>query len=118
MLKMVNDTYGHIAGDQYITGCCQVLCDTFGHSPVYRIGGDEFVTVLTGSDYRVRFTKLKEMKRLFAQAEKDESRDPWLRFSASVGMADYTPGDSDSETVFQRADQMMYEYKQEHKKGR
>ncbi len=118
MLKKVNDTYGHTAGDQYIKGCCQVLCETFKHSPVYRIGGDEFVTVLTESDYRERFTKLKELKMKFAKTEKNEDQDPWLRFSASVGMADFTSEDSDSEMVFQRADQMMYEYKQEHKKGR
>ena len=118
MLKTVNDTYGHIAGDTYIKGCCQVLCEAFGHSPVYRIGGDEFVAVLTGSDYRERFAKLEEMKRIFAETEKDESRERWHRFSASVGMAEFTPEDSDSETVFHRADQMMYEYKQAHKKGR
>ena len=118
MLKKVNDTYGHIAGDQYIKGCCQVLCETFKHSPVYRIGGDEFATVLTESDYRERLTLIEEMKKRLAKTEKDENRDPWLRFSASIGMADFTPGDLDSEMVFQRADQMMYEYKQAHKKGR
>ncbi len=118
MLKRVNDTYGHIAGDQYITGCCQILSETFGHSPTYRIGGDEFVTILTGCDYWERFTRLEEMKMKFAETEKNENRDPWLRFSASVGMADYTPGDSDSETVFRRADEMMYKCKQKHKKGR
>lgn len=58
------------------------------------------------------------MEKHFAQTETDESRDPWLRFSASEGMADYTPADADSETVFHRADQMMYEYKQTQKKGR
>ena len=118
MLKMVNDTYGHIAGDQYIKGCCQILCEAFGNSPTYRIGGDEFVTVLTGSDYRVRVKKLEEMRQTFAETEKNESQDPWLRFSASAGMAEFTPEDSNYEMVFQRADKIMYENKQKHKKGR
>lgn len=117
-LKHVNDTYGHIAGDEYIKGCCQVLCETFQHSPVYRIGGDEFVAVLSESDYRERLSRVEAMKRAFAGTEKDESRDLWHRFSASIGMADYAPGDSDSEAVFHRADQRMYEDKQAHRRGR
>ena len=118
LLKTVNDTFGHNAGDLYIKGCCQILCDSFKHSPVYRIGGDEFVAVLTESDYQERFKKLEEMNKTFAETEKDQRRDPWLRFSASAGMAEFIPGDSDSEVVFHRADQMMYAYKQAHKKGR
>lgn len=118
MLKTVNDTYGHTAGDLYIKGCCRIFCESFEHSPVYRIGGDEFVAVLTGSDYQDRFTKLDKMKKTFAETERNKSLDHWFRFSASVGMADFTHEDKDSETVFRRADQLMYEDKQEHKKGR
>ena len=42
----------------------------------------------------------------------------WYRFSASVGIAEFTPEDNDAEAVFRRADQLMYEHKQEHKKTR
>ncbi len=117
-LKTVNDTYGHKAGDLYIKGCCRIFCETFEHSPVYRIGGDEFVAVLTGSDYRERFTRLDEMTKKFAETEKNTSLDHWFRFSASAGMAELAPGDRDTEAVFHRADQLMYENKQKHKKGR
>ena len=41
-LKAVNDNYGHANGDLYIKGCCHIICEVFKHSPVYRIGGDEF----------------------------------------------------------------------------
>ena len=115
-LKTVNDTYGHTAGDLYIKGCSKIFCEAFDHSPVYRIGGDEFVAALTGSDYRERFVKLDKMNKKFAETEKDKSVDPWFRFSASAGMAELTPEDRDSEAVFQRADQLMYENKQKHKR--
>lgn len=118
MLKTVNDTYGHTAGDTYIKGCCRVFCETFDHSPVYRIGGDEFVAILTGVDYQNRFTKLDQMKTAFAETEKNKDLDPWYRYSASAGIAEYTPEDKDFETVFHRADQMMYDYKLKHKKAR
>ena len=50
-LKIVNDTFGHDKGDQYIINCCKAICDIFKHSPVYRIGGDEFVAILQSDDY-------------------------------------------------------------------
>lgn len=118
MLKKINDTFGHTEGDLYITGCCQMLCDAFGHSTVYRIGGDEFAAVLTESDYRERQSKFTELKKRFAETERNKNRDPWLCFSASLGMAEFTPEDPDFETVFRRADQLMYEAKQEHKENR
>ena len=117
-LKTVNDTYGHTAGDLYIKGCCRILCEVFKHSPVYRIGGDEFAAVLTGGDFRERSAKLEELTRRFAEAEGNTGVDRWFRFSASAGIAEFTPEDKDSEAVFKRADQLMYENKQRHKKGR
>lgn len=49
-LKFVNDTLGHAAGDEYIRQACHIVCRHFKHSPVYRIGGDEFVVVPHGED--------------------------------------------------------------------
>lgn len=42
---------GHAAGDEYLKASAKLLCDIFVHSPVFRIGGDEFVVFLRGSDY-------------------------------------------------------------------
>lgn len=50
-LKIINDNMGHKAGDEMIQFACTLLCDTFLHSKVYRIGGDEFVVLLEGLDY-------------------------------------------------------------------
>ena len=50
-LKIINDTMGHEAGDELIQSACTLLCDTFLHSKVYRVGGDAFVVLLEGSDY-------------------------------------------------------------------
>ena len=53
-LKQVNDTQGHKAGDEFIRNACKVICDVFDHSPVFRIGGDEFAVILKGRDYERR----------------------------------------------------------------
>ena len=50
-LKLINDSKGHDAGDSYLIRACRLICDVFKHSPVYRMGGDEFVAFLTGDDY-------------------------------------------------------------------
>ncbi|MBR1913310.1 MAG: diguanylate cyclase, partial [Lachnospiraceae bacterium] len=42
-LKRTNDTYGHEKGNESIKKLCFIVCHVFEHSPVFRIGGDEFV---------------------------------------------------------------------------
>ena len=109
-LKVINDRYGHENGNEYITGSCRLLCEVFAHSPVYRIGGDEFVVVLQGRDYSERDRLCSELEKQFALSTKNEDADPWHRYSAAVGMAVYTQGD-EPEDVFKRADEEMYEEK-------
>lgn len=53
-LKIINDTKGHKAGDEYLCAACRMICNIFSHSPVFRIGGDEFVVFLRGNDYDER----------------------------------------------------------------
>ncbi|MBR0365207.1 MAG: diguanylate cyclase [Clostridia bacterium] len=50
-LKEVNDLHGHMEGDICIKNACARICDIFSHSPVFRVGGDEFIVFLSGDDY-------------------------------------------------------------------
>ena len=110
-LKHVNDTYGHKAGDSYIRAACQLICDTFQHSPVFRIGGDEFAAVLSGSDHMNRAEIMKEFN---AKTEANIGSDEVV---ISAGISDFDPSsDSDVHDVFTRADTMMYERKLQLKK--
>ena len=107
-LKAVNDSQGHAAGDDYIRDACKFICLTFQHSPVYRIGGDEFAAILSGSDY-ARREELKEGFRT-ENANRHFPEKPVV----ACGMSDYRPGaDSRFQDVFERADQDMYENKKE-----
>ena len=116
-LKMINDNYGHKSGDSYIIGCSRVICDIYKHSPVYRIGGDEFVAVLQGHDYQNRHKLLETTRRSFAASCDNTALDPCERYSASVGMAEYAFDDNSVELVFKRADSAMYEAKTKFKKA-
>ncbi|MBO5550822.1 MAG: sensor domain-containing diguanylate cyclase [Lachnospiraceae bacterium] len=110
-LKHINDNYGHTVGDTYLKGCCHVICNVYKHSPVYRIGGDEFVIILSGEDYRKRQVRMKDLKNAFEKAHNDTVADPWCRYSAAVGMAEYASDDNSVELVFKRADKAMYDDK-------
>ena len=106
-LKMINDNYGHEAGDAYLKGCCKVLCDVFCHSPVFRIGGDEFAAILKGRDYNNRHELMKEITKTFNRIWVEKENDPVERYSCSVGMADSTTCSSTRDTI-KTADERMY----------
>ena len=111
-LKKINDSQGHVAGDEYIKQSAKLLCNIFVHSPVFRIGGDEFVVFLRGDDYTNRETLMKALQDQVWENQKSKSG-PIL----ASGMADFTPGkDKLVSEIFDRADKAMYKNKRELKK--
>ena len=102
-LKHINDTQGHGMGDRMIVSACNLIRQVFQHSPVYRIGGDEFVAVLQGEDYDRRDSLLS----LFHNHIEENRQTGQVVVSA--GMAVYDPGrDNSVERIFKRADRLMY----------
>ncbi len=109
-LKVVNDTKGHHAGDEYIKDACKIICDTYKHSPVYRVGGDEFALILTGEDYMYRNVLLETIRSISKSNRKKGL------VTLACGMGVYSCElDKDVETVFERADNAMYENKRRFK---
>ena len=106
-LKRTNDTYGHEKGNEAICLLCGAICRVFKHSPVFRVGGDEFVVILENHD----LAQLDVLKEAFEQelVRMQDNPEPWARISAAAGYALYEPGtDVDLEDVFKRADAQMY----------
>ena len=110
-LKEINDTAGHEAGDQHIQSACKIICNTFKHSPVFRIGGDEFAVIAQGDDYAAIEALMGRMAEQNAEA---------LRTGGIViacGMSRHAD-DASVAPVFERADQNMYGNKSGLKAGR
>ncbi|MCR4850794.1 MAG: diguanylate cyclase [Lachnospiraceae bacterium] len=108
-LKKVNDTEGHKAGDEYIKAASQILCSVFAHSPVFRIGGDEFVVFLRGNDYSKRKKLMNRLHETIFDNMKG-NRGPVI----AAGMSEFRQGeDRTVGAVFERADNMMYADKRE-----
>lgn len=106
-LKQINDKYGHKIGDEYIKGCCNIICEAFKHSPVFRIGGDEFVIILQGADYENRNYIVDNLVKKFDDIYNRQDISPEKRYSMSLGMADRDIGDT-IEDVYRKADNRMY----------
>ncbi len=106
-LKHINDTLGHKAGDKYIQSACKMICKVFAHSPIFRVGGDEFVAFLNSSDYHER-DELISILRDKVMDNLTSKKGPVI----SVGMAVYEPeSDRRVSEIFDRADNMMYKEK-------
>ncbi|MBQ6129021.1 MAG: GGDEF domain-containing protein [Lachnospiraceae bacterium] len=112
-LKKVNDEEGHKAGDDYIKSAAKLICDTFDHSPVFRIGGDEFVIFMQGDDYNDR----DDLMLRFHEQILENILNGHGPIIAS-GMAEFIPGsDKSVSSVFERADDNMYNDKRDLKRS-
>ncbi len=118
-LKRINDTYGHERGDEYLRSACRLICAIFAHSPVFRVGGDEFAVILRGEP----FLRRKELLRQFDRESKrrnEQAAEPWQYVNIARGLAVYDPkldGDA-ADHVLRRADELMYEDKKRMKTAR
>lgn len=114
-LKYVNDNYGHEKGNMLIIDSCRCICRAFKNSPVFRIGGDEFVTIIESAD----LDDLNKCRRILEyQFEQVNEMYPDYYFaSAAMGMVKYDSAKHNCyEDVFKQADAAMYENKQEMKR--
>ena len=113
-LKYINDTYGHDCGDISIRTVCNAICVVFKHSPVFRIGGDEFAVILRNHDYQKVEELVAEFRQMMKKLGEDDGsqRAPWEKVSAAIGYALYDANkDKTADSVFRRADRDMYRQK-------
>lgn len=104
-LKDTNDEMGHSAGDELLKSVCNVICSIYKHSPVYRIGGDEFAILLSSYDLRIR-DKLLDMARNSASKTR-------YGVSFAIGMAVFDEQDESFDDTIKRSDSEMYKNKKE-----
>lgn len=108
-LKLINDTRGHSFGDEAIQRTSRMICEIYKHSPIFRLGGDEFIAVLSGHDYEHREDLLSRFK-----AESLANRRSRSGPVVSCGMAVFDPQmDHKIDSVYARADKLMYENKKD-----
>lgn len=111
-MKEINDTLGHEAGDAALRKLTSVICGTFSHSPVFRVGGDEFVVILEKSDYRNSSRLIGQFNRTIDEIKDDPYLEPGENITAALGYAAYSSAvDKSVDEVLKRADMAMYDCK-------
>ena len=112
-LKWCNDNLGHAAGDAYIQASARIIKEIFGrHGKCYRIGGDEFCTVINQNSKKFDIGRhVKQLRELEKYAE-EELGIKGLNVQIACGYAEYDiKTDKNFEDTRSRADKRMYESK-------
>ena len=108
-LKLINDSRGHSFGDESIQKASRLICNVYENSAVYRVGGDEFVAILSDEDYEKR-EDLLNLLRIESSTNGRWRSGPVV----ASGMSVYDPEtDFCFDDVFARADADMYQNKKE-----
>ncbi len=113
-LKKTNDNLGHEHGDELIVEASKFICRTFAHSPIFRVGGDEFVCIIDSGDFDDRENLVASFKK---QMDCVKDSNYWKDVCIACGMASYQDDGLNFDEVFKIADHRMYENKMELKKG-
>ena len=111
--KQINDTHGHDTGDKLLRVISTRLKDVLRESDTLgRIGGDEFVAVL--SDLHTLEECVPILERFRTAASMPVNIDNVeLRVSVSIGVTFYRPNESvDGDQLIRQSDQAMYQAKQ------
>lgn len=110
-LKKINDNFGHEFGDMLIRDSASIIQRTFKESTIYRIGGDEFVTILKNDDVKKKAEYLSTFNDEITRFNRNNTKYE-QKVQIAIGIAAYDSGEDKSfQTVFRRADSVMYENK-------
>lgn len=112
-LTAINDEFGYDKGNVAIKQLCMLVCNTFKHSPVFRVGCDEFAVILRNGDLKM----IDELTRTFCfeieRRRLDDALEPFEKVSAAMGIALFDPErDFTVEDVCRRAEEEMLSKKQ------
>ncbi|MGB7402918.1 MAG: diguanylate cyclase [Arcobacter sp.] len=105
--KIINDNYGHEAGDEVLLKLVEIMQNKIRENDfVVRLGGDEFLVLLPNSNIiGAKIVAEKLIKSIC------ESKNDYKRFTVSIGSAEYNFEDKDINCLIRRADEELYKAK-------
>jgi diguanylate cyclase (GGDEF)-like protein/PAS domain S-box-containing protein len=113
--KLINDTWGHDAGDLLLIGVSdRLLKCTREMDTVARIGGDEFIIILSRASHRDNVTTVAK-NIIDTLMVPFNLNDKTAQIGASIGIALYPDNGHDADELIKCADELMYKVKQKGK---
>ncbi len=114
--KLINDTYGHIAGDQILQRTSMIIKDTLRASDIAgRFGGDEFIIILVHTDIEVGMQVAERLRSRVAEENVQINDSQSTGYSISVGISQFDNSLSLAEDFIARADAALYEAKRKNR---
>lgn len=108
LFKDINDRHGHEVGDQVLVAVARALrASVRGQDEVARMGGEEFLVVLPGVSREDAWRRLDVLRQRITEACQS-LQVPGLQVTASIGLAQWRPGQDDLAALLRRADHAMY----------
>ncbi|MBB3272097.1 MULTISPECIES: sensor domain-containing diguanylate cyclase [Pseudomonas] len=109
--KALNDTHGHLAGDEVLRQFANVLQGSLRQSDILcRWGGEEFIVLLREAEGRQAIEVAEKIRRRTEQLTFSYDEHP-LRLTTSIGLSSLQPGDT-LHALLTRADRALYRAKQ------
>ena len=115
--KEINDNYGHLVGDEVLKSFAHFLYDNLRKiDQVYRFGGDEFLVLFPETTAKEAYHVLLRLKDNFNNDDfKSVKLEEDIRINFSSGIAEIKNTDTKIEDLLDKADQALYDVKQEDK---
>lgn len=106
--KRVNDTYGHIAGDQVLVSFSELLADNLrDYDLIFRYGGEEFMVILPYTSTEHACSVAEKLRRCVEETAFLTTKGK-LHITISIGVAGYSPHLTTIEQFIQEADQALF----------
>lgn len=110
--KQINDTYGHMTGDQALTAFARILQHSYQHKGVVgRIGGEEFALLMLVDTIQDAIDEAERFRRVMEDQIISLDSGCELGLTVSVGVAFTESGDLQFEKLYHEADSAMYHSK-------
>lgn len=110
--KHINDTYGHLIGDQVLARIGNILRDTIRVTDIAgRYGGEEFCIVLTETSLQGACVMAERLRQRIAAEACSADDGTTFQATCSIGVAPYTPDLPDMQAFLVRADRALYKAK-------
>lgn len=111
--KSINDTWGHSTGDRVIQSLANgIVANVRSTDVVGRLGGEEFVVVLTGTGLEGAFILADKLRKFIERSVIVQSDDgSQVSFTISIGVASPENGTSSFDQILGQADKALYDAK-------